>query len=63
MADHLWTDGPPPPEYVDLILCRDVYHCTPAELDEQEAARVQAHMLCLEMEVKVAKQREKNAGR
>jgi hypothetical protein len=29
---HLHTGEPAPPEYVRLILCRDVYHCTPSEL-------------------------------
>lgn len=63
MAEHLWTAAPPPPEYVDLLLCRDVYHCTPAELDAQDAGRILAHLVCLEMEGKARAQREKNAGR
>jgi hypothetical protein len=37
-------DGPPP-EYNDLVLCRDIYHCTPNELDEQDAQTVQLHIL------------------
>lgn len=62
MADHLWTGGPPPPEYVELILCRDVYHCPPSELDRQDTARVEAHLVCLEWEAKAAKQRAKNGS-
>ena len=51
--EHLWTGGPPPPEYIELILCRDVYHCTPSELDEQDVARVEAHLICLELEAQL----------
>lgn len=29
---HLHTGEPPPPEYIRLVLCRDIYHCTPVEL-------------------------------
>ena len=29
---HLHTGEPAPPEYIRLILCRDVYHCTPVQL-------------------------------
>jgi hypothetical protein len=26
------ADNPPPAEYIELVLCRDVYHCPPAQL-------------------------------
>jgi hypothetical protein len=29
---HLHTGEPAPPEYIRLVLCRDIYHCTPTEL-------------------------------
>lgn len=44
------------PEYTELVLCRDVYHCTPTELDAQDWARVQQHLICLEIEARVRKQ-------
>ncbi len=50
--------GDLPAEYVDLVLCRDVYHCTPAELDEQDWERVATHLVCLEVETKVRKANE-----
>lgn len=53
---HLWAGGPknPPPwQYVELVLCRDVYHCTPAELDAQDFLRVREHLICLAVENEV----------
>ncbi len=32
-----------PDEYPDFILIRDVYHCTPAELDMQDAGVIEMH--------------------
>jgi hypothetical protein len=50
---------PPPPDYVDLVLCRDVYHCRPSELDDEDATVLARHMLLLEIENKwLEKQRE-----
>jgi len=54
---HLWTGAPAPLEYIELILCRDVYHCTPSELEKQYADVVNAHLVCLAAEAKVAKMR------
>lgn len=50
MLAHLWLSEPAPAEYVDLVLCRDVYHCTPSQLDEEDAARVLEHLECLNAE-------------
>ncbi len=40
------TQGKLPPEYVDdyrdMELCR-MYHCTPSELDREDASRVMRH--------------------
>ena len=47
--------GDVPAEYMDLMLCRDVYHCTPTELDGQDWARVAEHLICLDVEAKVRK--------
>lgn len=51
--------GALPTEYVDLVLCRDVYHCTPSELDAQDAERIATHLLCMEVEERVRKMRDK----
>lgn len=57
--DYLWTkNGEAPPEYIELVLCRDVYHCTPAELDEQDWERVDTHLRLINTESEV-----KNAQR
>lgn len=32
---YLWTGGiDPPEEYIELYLCRDVFHCTPDQLPD-----------------------------
>jgi len=43
---------------VDLILMRDVFHCTPAELGEQDYETVMTVLVCLEAEATVRKSRE-----
>jgi len=40
--------------YLTLLLCRDVYHCTPAELDRQNAVTVLDHLACMEAEAQHA---------
>jgi hypothetical protein len=57
LLHHLWTRGPQPPEYLSLILCRDVYHCTPAALEEQSLDAVNDHLLCLQLEAEVRQMR------
>ncbi len=44
-----------PWEYVELVLCRDIYHCTPGELDKQDPIRVLRHLEALSGEAKVRK--------
>jgi hypothetical protein len=34
----------PPQAYVDYALCAHVYHCTPADLDQQDALTVDLHL-------------------
>lgn len=46
-------DHPAPWEYVQLILCRDVYHCTPNALEEIPAATVLSHLTLIEVEAQV----------
>lgn len=50
--------GELPAEYVDLVLCRDVYHCAPSVLDAQDWERIATHLICLEVEGKVRRQNE-----
>lgn len=57
----LWTGGGKgaPPDYTDLILCRDVYHCTPSQLDAEDGSRVLMHLALLNAESKVKEARSK----
>ena len=50
MAAHVWAGGPPPPEYTILTLCRDVYHCMPSALDNEDGNRILAHMIMMSVE-------------
>ena len=34
--------------WTELILCRDVYHCRPSELEEEDWATVATHLALLE---------------
>jgi len=50
----LFTGGKPPPwEWTRLQLCRDVYHCTPNELDDLDWEEVQVHLRLLAVESRV----------
>lgn len=59
MITALWTNGPPPQEYVDLVLCRDVFHCTPSALKAEAADDILAALACLEAEAFVRERRER----
>lgn len=37
------TTWPVPPEIDDYLLCAELYHCLPDELDRQDARRVSIH--------------------
>lgn len=45
--------GDPPDEYQDMVLCRDIYHCLPSELDGQDWDRIETHLICMDVEAKV----------
>jgi len=60
---HLWTNAPAPPEYVDFILRRDIYHCTPSQLRAEKASDVLADLTCLEIETRVANARNRSTRR
>jgi hypothetical protein len=42
-----------PWEYTVLQLCRDVYHCRPSELLEEDAAIVRVHLALLSTEARI----------
>lgn len=44
---------PQPTRYLELVLCRDVYHCTPVQLREIPMPTILEHLTCLAMEGKV----------
>lgn len=52
---HLHTNAPCPPEYLELQLCRDVYHCTPAQLREVPLDTILVHLACIRGEQNIAK--------
>lgn len=64
MAAHLWTGSPPPAAYVRLVLCRDVYHCTPLALEQIPLTVILQDLACLEAEAHVyrAKARHQEHG-
>ena len=47
--------GDPPWPYVELRLCRDVYHCTPSQLDEEDWDTVKTHLALMGAEDDVRK--------
>jgi hypothetical protein len=51
-----------PDEYVELFLCRDVYHCTPSELGEQDYVTVMNHLSCIAAENALKAARENRRG-
>lgn len=54
---HLWTGAPAPPDWIELILCRDVYHCTPVELRSVPTSKILRHLTMLGVEAEVHKMR------
>lgn len=53
MAAHLVTGTmPPPPDYIVLVLCRDVYHCTPSQLRRENPVEIMRHLTCIAAERK-----------
>jgi hypothetical protein len=53
MLAYLKTDGPMPGEYLELMLCRDVYHCTPMELANVPLTTIMRHLTCLRQEARI----------
>jgi len=53
----------PPVEYVELVLCRDVFHCLPSELRRERAADILNAVEILKAEAKVREHEEKKHGK
>lgn len=53
MLLHLWGDEAPPEPYIDLLLCKEVYHCLPSALDREDPERIAEHLACLSVEAEV----------
>jgi len=47
---HLIGAAGPPTEYLELVLCRVVYHCRPSELQEIPLRTILRHVTCLSAE-------------
>lgn len=47
--------GDLPWEYTEMRLCRDVYHCLPSELDQEDWGRVRIHIAMMNAEAEVRK--------
>lgn len=54
-------EHPPPPELAEIWLCQ-MYSCTPSELDEQDAERINGHVIALN-EYRKQKEMERNRGK
>ena len=46
-----------PLEYLELVLCRDVYHCPPSQLPPWHV--IKRHLICMDAEATVRKAKEK----
>lgn len=48
-----------PIEYLELVLCRDVYHCTPAMLPDWQTISEHLALMTIEAEVNEHKAKKK----
>lgn len=54
LTKFLWThSGPPPPEYLEYVLCREVYHCLPSQLRAEPLENVLPHLIAMSVESRV----------
>jgi hypothetical protein len=47
-----------PLEYLELILCRDVYHCPPSQLPDWKTISI--HLQMMEIESQIREQRNRS---
>ena len=57
MRAHLWTHSPAPLEYIELLCCRDIYHCPPQDLPPWHI--IQQHLMMIGIESEVRKRNAK----
>jgi hypothetical protein len=43
---------------MELVLCRDVYHCTPVELAQVPLTTLTAHLTCMDVEAEIKRRRK-----
>lgn len=55
MQAHLWTGGPAPPEYLDMMLC-ERFGWTIQELENTPADRVREFLIMWDLETKLSKE-------
>jgi hypothetical protein len=55
LTSHLWANGPVPWEFVEYFLCKNVFHCTYAELRAMEPADILTTLTILDVEAAVRK--------
>jgi hypothetical protein len=48
--------------YSEVRLCRDVYHCRPSELDEEEFERIQMHIAIMNLEAEAEALKRKHTA-
>jgi len=59
LSAHLWVGEEAPMEYIRLIMCRDVYHCTPTELEAVPWRVIQEDLAMMQIERTVRTRRNK----
>lgn len=62
MWKHLWTKEPPPPEYVDFLLC-ERFGWTPEELYATDADIIEQFLVMWSVEQKVDRAKQDPRGR
>jgi hypothetical protein len=54
MWAHLWTkSADAPQEYIELVLCRDIYHCPPDVLERQSITKIYRHLTIMNAEADI----------
>lgn len=49
-------------DYIELILCRDIFHCTPSQLDEEDGKRIVKLLMMANTEAKLSEARAKTSS-
>lgn len=52
---HLWTRGALPPEYLEFIFCRDIWHCPPDVYRRQSPLAILQTLTILDIEAEYRK--------